>query len=164
MSSCDKQIESPIVGRTWTIILKSSLCLSLCLSLKLTIKVHSRKQSFPFVSSYCFFWSTVKTGNHDKRQIKEVKQETRSRKGQAHSCGSVLQFLITVIGDWLPLLHSLITAKETNIKAQHALDPTRFFPADCLALTQLNQCYILTSISATLPSSSDIFAWWWDGV
>lgn len=142
-----------------------SLSLSLCVTLKLTIKVHSHKQSFPFVSSYCFFWSTVKTGNHGKkREIKEVKQETRSRKGQAHSCGSVLQFLITVIGDWLPLLHSFRTAKETNIKAQHVLDLTLSFPADCLSFTPFNQCYIWTSISAMLPSSSDIFAWWWDGV
>lgn len=74
---------------------------------------HTHTQSFPFVSSYCFFWVTVKTANHEnekkkkgKKKKKGVKQETRFRKGQAHSCGSVLQFLITVIGDWLSLLHS----------------------------------------------------------
>lgn len=74
---------------------------------------HTHTQSFPFVSSYCFFWVTVKTVNREnekkkkgKKKKKGVKQETRFRKGQAHSCGSVLQFLITVIGDWLSLLHS----------------------------------------------------------
>lgn len=43
--------------------------------------------------------------NKDETLKKGVKQDTGFRKGQAHSCGSVLQFLITVIGDWLSLLH-----------------------------------------------------------
>lgn len=42
--------------------------LSLCLCHTQTCtQTHSHKQSCPFVSSYCFFWSTVKTANHEKR-------------------------------------------------------------------------------------------------
>lgn len=62
-----------------------------------------------------------------------MKQDTGFRKGQAHSCGSVLQFLLTVIGDWLSTLQTI--GKETNIRAQHVLVPlARHFPSS-LTLT-----------------------------
>lgn len=125
-SSCDKRIESPIVGRTWTIILKSSL--SLCVTLKHIIKMHSHKQSFPFVSSYCFFWSTVKTVTHEK---KKTNKRSETRDALREGSGSQLRVSITVShhSDWWLTAFAtlLITAKETNIKAQHALDPTRSF-------------------------------------
>lgn len=55
---------------------------------------------------------------------KGVKQETHSKNGQAHSCGSVLQFLITVIGDWLSSLHSTEAHHVPDPRCWHLFQPT----------------------------------------
>lgn len=136
---------------------------SYSVTLKHTLKRTHTNNPFLFVSSYCFFWSTVKTVNHEKkrkRQKKGVKRETRFRKGQAHSCGSVLQFLITVIGDWLSLLHpkELPRRQTSKLNTSSTLDTTLC----SLQLTLPSQTSAtLTSVSATLPWPSDIFWWWW---
>lgn len=145
-----------------------SFCLSIYLSIYLSL-THSytskhiqTNNPLLFVSSYCFFWSTVKTGNHrgGKRRNTKQRSDTRDRKGQAHSCGSVLQFLITVIGDWLSLLHSEEWPRRQTSKLNTSLDTT--LSAD--SFTQSNQCYIIISISATSLSSRDIVWWRWDGL
>lgn len=63
-------------------------------------QTHSHKHSFPFVSSYCFFWSTVKTVNHEKKdKIKEWNKRHASGRvrltvaGQYYSFSS--QWLVT---------------------------------------------------------------------
>lgn len=83
-------MESPSLGRTWTMILKSSLS-------QTHTQTHSHKQSFPFVSSYCFFWSTVKTVNHDQKR-EWIKRHASGRvrltvAGQYYSFSS--QWLVT---------------------------------------------------------------------
>lgn len=82
-------------------------------------------------------------------------RETHFRMGQAHSYGSSLQFLITVIGDWLPSLHSKElpkrqTSELNTTSTQHSPASNFIF---CPHL--LNQCYIFTSAT----SSNGIF-WW----
>lgn len=72
--------------------------LSLCHTQTRT-QTHSRKHSFPFVSSYCFFWSTVKTVNHEKKDKKEWNKRHASGRvrltvaGQFYSFSS--QWLVT---------------------------------------------------------------------
>ena len=63
-------------------------------------------------SSYCFWRSDGKVGT--KRFGSETRTRARKRVPRLTVTGSVLQFLITVIGDWLSL-----TVKKTNIDAQH---------------------------------------------
>lgn len=79
-------------------ILKSSL---LCHSNTLT-----HKDSFPFVSSYCFFfWSTVRTASCDKK----TKERSWTRDMLLDRSGSQLRVSITVSHHsdwWLSLLHT----------------------------------------------------------
>lgn len=108
-------------------ILKSSF--SLCQHSNQThSQTHSHKQSFLLVSTYCFCWSTVKTVNHKKRR-KTKRKRSETRDTLQEGSGSQLRVSITVShhSDWWLTVFATLQriAKETNIKAQHVLDPRR---------------------------------------
>lgn len=72
--------------RTWTLIPKPSRCVCVFVT-----QYHSRKRPAP---SERLLLTARENG-----QTKGVKGEGHSGRAQAHSCGSVLQFLITVFSD-----------------------------------------------------------------
>lgn len=97
---------SDIISEQWKNMDFNSqtLCVRVCVHVcrhSTYFPMSSHKQPAPSVSGYCSFRSTA----HENGQIKGVQEEVHSGRVQAHSYGSVLQFLITVISDWLPLLH-----------------------------------------------------------
>lgn len=82
-----------------------------------------------------------------------TKERSETRDVLQEGSGSQLRVSITVShhSDWWLTVFATLQriAKETNIKAQHVLDPwhdTFLSPADSSSFTQSNQCYIITRI------------------
>lgn len=170
-SSCErKPTDRPVVGRTWTVILKSPLFHENTHTHKHTPLKRTQTILFPFCPQLLLLlkcsWRRQRTRGDKK--LKGVKRERRALgrvgltvAGQDYSFSS--QWLVTDCHCYtlLKKQKNQTAAKETNMKAQHALDPT----ADCLSLQpSRTSATLLTSISATLSSSNDIFQWWWDGL
>lgn len=112
------------------------------------IHTHSRhKHYFPYVRCYCYFWNTVKTEGNDEDG--KVKRDMRDRSGSQLGVSNT----VSHHSDRWP---SLLQSEETTILARHKLLPRQkapLYPISHCAWS--NQCYIITSVSAT--SSSDIF-------
>lgn len=95
-------------------------------------QTHSHKQSFPFVSSYCFFWSTVKTANHDKKR-RNTKERSETRRTLREGSGSQLWVSITVShhSDWWPTVFATLRTNRQGDKHQSSTRPrpsARHFP------------------------------------
>lgn len=134
----------------------------------------THKQPFPFVSSYCFFWSAVKTKKfvtkEKKRRNAYVKNETGDMLRDGPGSQLRVKFTVSYHSDWwLTAFATLqITAKETNIRAQHDLDPTLSCVELHLLLTRTSATLLPVFLLPHLPvvdrwclSAPHMWWWWW---
>lgn len=114
-------------------------------------------QSFPFVSSYCFFWVTVKTVNHENKKKKKKKKAKRKKEwNKRHASGRVR---LTVAGQYYSfssqwLVTDCLCYTPKNCQGDKHQSSTRPWPLDA-TLSLISIFVFLPSLtSATLLSAS----------